>query len=489
LWRWLARDSGTEGLGPGSPELITSTRNRTVAAAARLKKRGIREQRRRFLVEGVQAASEALEAGALESVFHTADAGGRVPEVVRAARQRGLPVGEVSPQVMAHLTSTVTPQGLVGEARFVDVPVDRIPVATGIVPVLCSVRDPGNAGTIVRSADAAGAAGAVFTTASVDVYNGKTVRASAGSLFHLPITRELSPEVAVEAFRGASAQVLAAAADGEVDASEADLARPTALLLGNEAWGLNSEVRKLADYSVRIPIRGRTESLNLAAAATLLLFEAARRREGPSGGFGAVVSAQMHDLRLPLTALKGFAATLADRWDRFEGDTRRELVRAMVLDTERVSAMLSLLGDVARLERGRELEGREEVDLHELAGWAAESFARSPDHPSVEVQGRASAHADPERIRSLLLVLCDGTLWWSQEGAVEIELRQGGSGAEVEVRRAGGPGPEEPEAPFDPSGKGTKAALHLARTVVEAIGGSLTADGGDGVSFRLRLPS
>jgi TrmH family RNA methyltransferase len=425
----------------------------------------------------------------LESVFHTADASGRVPEVVRAARQGGLPVSEVSPQVMSHLTSTVTPQGLVGEARFVDVPVDRIPVEAGIVPVLCSVRDPGNAGTIVRSADAAGAAGMVFTTASVDVYNGKTVRASAGSIFHLPIARELSPGDAVEALRGAGAQVLAAAADGEVNASEADLDRPTALLLGNEAWGLTSEVRKLADVSIRIPIRGRAESLNLAAAATLLLFEAVRRREGPSVGLGAVVSAQMHDLRLPLTALKGFAATLADRWDRFEDATRRELVRAMVLDTERVSAMLSLLGDAARLERGREFEGGEEVDLHQSAQWAAESFARSPDHPPVEVRGRASAHGDPERIRSLLLVLCDGVLWWSQEGTVEIELRDGKPGAEVEVRRTGGPGPEDPEAPFDPSGKGTKAALHLARTIVEAVGGSLTAAGGNGASFRLRLPS
>jgi TrmH family RNA methyltransferase len=469
--------------------VITSTRNRTVAAAARLKKRGIREQRRRFLVEGAQASSEALEAEALESLFHTSDAGGRVPEVIRVARQAEIPVSEVSPQVMAHLTSTVTPQGLVGEARFVDVPVDRIPMESGIVPVLCSVRDPGNAGTILRSADAAGAAGVVFTTASVDVYNGKTVRASAGSLFHLPVARELSPEEAVGALRDAGARVFAAAPDGEIDAYEADLAGPTALLLGNEAWGLTSDVRKLADASIRIPIRGRAESLNLAAAAALLLFEAARRREGTSGGLGALLSAQMHDLRLPLTALKGFAATLADRWDRFEEVTRRELVRAMILDTERVSAMLSLLGDAARMDRGRHLEGRDEVDLREAAQWVAETFAMSPEHPVVEVRGRATAHGDPERVRSLLLVLCDGALWWSQEGAVDIELREDGAEAEAEVRRAGGPGPEDPEAPFEPAGKGTKAALHLARQIVEALGGSLTASGGDGVSFRLRLPS
>jgi TrmH family RNA methyltransferase len=469
--------------------VITSTKNRTVAAAARLKKRGIREQRRRFLVEGAQAAGEALEAGALESVFHTGEGGGRVPEVVEAARRAGVPVSHVSAQVMGFLTSTVTPQGLVGEARFVDVPMAQIPSDAGVVPVLCAVRDPGNAGTILRSADAAGAAGVVFTTASVDVYNGKTVRASAGSLFHLPVAREVSPEEAVETLRGSGAQVLAAAADGEIDVHDADLTRPTALLLGNEAWGLASEVRSLADASVRIPIRGKAESLNLAAAAALLLFEAARGREGRGDGLGPMVSAQMHDLRLPLTALKGFASTLADRWERFEDATRHELVRAMVLDTERVAAMISLLGDAARVDQGRELEGRDQVDLSKAAAWVAETFARSPDHPRVEVAGTATGIGDPERIRAVLLVVCDGALWWGQDGSVEIRLSERGDRAEVEVRRRGGPGPGDPEEPFDPSGKGTKAALRLARDVVEHTGGSLTADGGNGITFRLRLPT
>jgi RNA methyltransferase, TrmH family len=467
--------------------VITSTRNRTVVAAARLKKRGIREQRGLFLVEGAQAAGEALEAGVLESLFVTSDAGGRVPEVVRAAREVGVPVTEVASQVMAHLTSTVTPQGLVGEARFVDVPIDRVPVVKGVVPVLCSVRDPGNAGTILRSADAAGAAGVVFTTGSVDVYNGKTVRASAGSLFHVPVVREVSAEAAVETLREAGATVLAAAADGEIDAHEADLSGPTALLFGNEAWGLGSEVRALADGSIRVPIEGRAESLNLAAAAALLLFEAARRRGG--GGLAAVVSAQMHDLRLPLTALKGFAATLADRWDGLDDATRHELVEAMVLDTERVSAMVSLLGDVARLDRGRPLEGREEVDLNEAGLWVAGTFARSPEHPPVEVEGRGTARNDTERVRSILLMLCDGALWWSQEGPLRIGVRAEGPHAVVDVERGGGPGPEDLDAPFDPAGRGTKAGLDLARRVVVACGGSLTAEGGDGIRFRLRLPS
>jgi RNA methyltransferase, TrmH family len=469
--------------------VITSTRNRAVVSATRLKKRGIREQRGRFLVEGAQAAAEALQAGVLESLFVTSEAGGRVPEVIRSARDSGVAVAEVTPQVMAHLTSTVTPQGLVGEARFVDVPLDRIPVHSGVVPVLCSVRDPGNAGTILRSADAAGAAGVVFTTGSVDVYNGKTVRASAGSLFHLPVVREVSARDVVDALRGAGAVVLAAAADGEIDAYEADLSRPTALLLGNEAWGLTSDVRDLADGSVRVPIRGRAESLNLAAAAALLLFEAARRRSLRARGLGGLVSAQMHDLRLPLTALKGFAATLADRWDAFEDGTRRELVEAMVLDTERVSGMLSLLGDAARLDREGRLEGDDQVDLAEAAAWVAETFARSPEHPAVEVEGRATARGDLERLRSILLVLCDGALWWSQDGTLRIALTGDASEAEVEVRRAGGEGPQDPEAPFDPAGKGTKAALHLARSIVAATGGSLTAEGGDGITFRLRLPA
>jgi RNA methyltransferase, TrmH family len=471
--------------------VITSTQNRRVSAAARLRKRGLRDQDRRFLVEGAQAVGEALDAGAVESVFHIPGSTGRVPEVVDAARRADAEVLEVAPPVMAHLTSAVTPQGVVAVARFVDVAVAELP-GTGLVPVLSSVRDPGNAGTILRSADAAGAAGVVITRDSVDVYNPKAVRASAGSLFHVPVVRDVHPAEAVAALRDGGARVLAAAADGEVSMYHADLAGPTALLLGNEAWGLPAEVRSLADQTVRVPIHGGAESLNLAAAAALLMFESARQREaGPAaGGIGAVVSASVHDVRLPLTALKGFASTLVDRWDVFDDASRREMVQAMVLDVERVSSMVTLLVEAARIDQGRFRAKGERRDVSEAVAAMADLFLRSRDYPDVEASGSAEVAVERDRLQALLLALCDGAMWWGQEGPIEIVIRAEDGGALVDVHRAGTDPPEDDvEAMFDgPAAEGSKIGLYLARRVAEASGGSLSAEGGGGVTFHLRLP-
>jgi RNA methyltransferase, TrmH family len=464
-----------------------------VAAAARLRKRGLREQDRRFLVEGAQAAGEAVAAGAVETVFHVPGSTGRVPEVVEVARGAGVEILEVAPSVMAHLTSAVTPQGLVAVARYVDVHPEDVPV-TGTIPVLCSVRDPGNAGTILRSADAAGAAGIVFTRDSVDVYNPKAVRASAGSLFHLPVARDVEAGDAVEALRGRGARVVAASADAATSMERADLSGPTALLLGNEAWGLPPEVRSLAESEIRVPILGAAESLNLAAAAAVLMFEAARQRatRAPDGGspLGAVVSSSAHDVRLPLTALKGFASTLVDRWDAFDDPSRREMVQGMVLDVERVSSLVTLLVEVARIEEGRFTSGRERRDAAETAAAVAELFGRSRDYPDVVVRGSGPAVVERERLQALLLALCDGALWWGQDGPIEVRIDPDDRGVAVEVHRAGdGPSEEEMGAMFAGPGRGAKIGLHLAQRVAEAAGGALTAEADAGITFRLRLPA
>lgn len=478
--------------------MITSTKNRQVAAAARLKKRGLRERSGAFLVEGAQATAEALAADAVETVFHAPGAGGRTPAVVAEASRAGVSVVAVSDAVMAHLTSAVTPQGIVAVARFVDAGLDDFPRDVAVVPVLCSVRDPGNAGTILRSADAAGASGVVFSAASVDVYNSKTVRASAGSLFHLPVVRDVTVEQAVSALRDRGAQVLAAAADGDADVYDVDLTLPTAILFGNEAWGLEPEVRELADGTVRVPIAGRAESLNLAAAAALILFEAARQRGGAgsrsrpgSGGeLASMLAASAHDMRLPLTAVKGFASTLAERWDDFGDEERRQMVEGMALDTERIAAMVTMVVDAARLEVGRFRTESRRMDLAEGAAWVAGLFSRSANYPTIEVRGGAEASADPERLRAVLLALCDGALWWGREGAVVIEIRPDEGGVAIEVRReVGGPDPEELAAMFEgPEVPGGKVGLHIARRLAEAHGWTLVAEGGNGIRYVLRLP-
>ena len=215
----------------------------------------------------------------------TAEARPRHDELARQAAAQGVPVLAVSGQVMAELAQTVTPQGLLAVCRFIDVPLQRLTAAAPrLVVLLANVRDPGNAGTVLRTADAAGADGVVFSDASVDPYNSKCVRASAGSLFHLPVVAGSPLREAAAALRGAGLRILAAegGAGRELDELEADgaLGRPTAWLFGNEAWGLPADLLALADQAVAVPIYGRAESLNLAAAAAVCLYASARARHG-----------------------------------------------------------------------------------------------------------------------------------------------------------------------------------------------------------------
>jgi TrmH family RNA methyltransferase len=487
------------GAGEGRREqrpnraIISSTSNRHVASAARLKKRALREKEGRFLAEGAQATAEALDAGAVDSVFHVPSPTGTIHPLVSRAEDRGVTVIAVTEQVMVHLTSTVTPQGILSVARFVDVPMEEVPAASVLVPVLYAVRDPGNAGTILRSADAAGADAVVFTDTSVDVYNPKTVRASAGSLFHLPVVREVAAQDAVTVLRERGLQVLAATADAVESVYDIDLTGPTAVLFGNEAWGLPAEARALADRAVHIPIKGKSESLNLAAAAALFLFESVRQREAPasSGGIGPAISASAHDIRSSLVALKGFASTLATMWDRLDDAARRTIVGGLAVDAERTASLVKMLVDAARLEEGVFEPSPERHDVAEEAAWVAEIFAQSKDYPEVRVSGSAMATVDPERLQVLLLTLAAEAMWWGQEGAIEVSVEPAEGGAAIEVRRAVAAfAEEEMEESFATPRRGGKGkiTLWLARGLADAQGARLSWGNEKGIVFRLVLP-
>jgi TrmH family RNA methyltransferase len=226
--------------------------------------------------------AEAISSGArITDLFVTAPARSRHADLVAVAAAAGVPVHVVSGEVMDELAQTVTPQGLLAVCGFVDVPLAAVAAqAPRLVALLANVRDPGNAGTVLRTADAAGAQAVVFADASVDPYNGKCVRASAGSLFHLPVVAGCGLEAAVAAMREAGLRVVAA--DGGAGHSiddpdvQARLAEPTAWMFGNEAWGLPPELVALADEPVAVPIYGRAESLNLATAAAVCLYASAR---------------------------------------------------------------------------------------------------------------------------------------------------------------------------------------------------------------------
>jgi RNA methyltransferase, TrmH family len=258
-------------------------------AARRLTKRALRQRERAFLAEGPQAVSEALATGAgVTGLFVTSPAQTRHADLVAKAENAGVDIQLVSGEVMSELAQTVTPQGLLAVCDFVDVPLATVTEAgPTLVALLANVRDPGNAGTVLRAADAAGADAVIFADASVDIYNGKCVRASAGSLFHLPVVAGVRLPEAVAALKDAGLQVLAAdgRGSGTLDdpRTRASLASPTAWLFGNEAWGLPDDLLTLADESVAVPIYGRAESLNLAAAAAVCLYASAQSLFSPGG--------------------------------------------------------------------------------------------------------------------------------------------------------------------------------------------------------------
>jgi RNA methyltransferase, TrmH family len=268
--------------GPASPGLgYAGVHSSRLKAARRLTKRAFRQRERAFLAEGPQAVAEALGCGArVTDLFATAPARSKHADLVAAALAAGVPVHVVSGEVMGDLAQTVTPQGLLAVCGFVDVPLVTVThPAPALVALLANVRDPGNAGTVLRTADAAGAQAVVFAAASVDPYNGKCVRASAGSLFHLPVVAGARLGEAVAAMRQAGLRVLAA--DGRTGRPlddpgvQARLGEPTAWMFGNEAWGLPPDLVALADEPVAVPIYGKAESLNLAAAAAVCLYASA----------------------------------------------------------------------------------------------------------------------------------------------------------------------------------------------------------------------
>ena len=259
---------------------LLSTRSGRVKEARKLTRRAVRSERRLFLAEGRQAVREALALpGCAREVFAVP---GRHDDLRAAAEAAGVPWLDADEAAVASLSDTVSPQGVVAVCSALDRPLEAVlPDEPSLVVVCADVRDPGNAGTVVRCADAVGAQAVVLTGDAVDVHNGKTVRASVGSVFHLPLALHRDTAEAVAILRGRGFAVLAADGSGETElyADPALLRGPVAWLFGNEAWGLPADLAALADHRVRIPIPGRAESLNLATAAAVCLYatHAARR--------------------------------------------------------------------------------------------------------------------------------------------------------------------------------------------------------------------
>lgn len=259
--------------------MLENPRSPRVRAVAKLTKRSARQETGLFLLEGPQAAREALvyRADTIVEMFATPTAMERHPDLRDRARDCGLEVVFTTEAVLDAMADTVTPQGIVAVARQTPTSVKDVFAGSPRLLAICEeVRDPGNLGTIIRAADATGADAVILTGRTVDPYNPKVVRATTGSLFHLPIVVGVELPAVIERARAAGIRVVAADVGGEdFLASRGLLAEPTAWLFGNEARGLEDEALALVDLSLRLPIYGRAESLNLATAASVCLYETA----------------------------------------------------------------------------------------------------------------------------------------------------------------------------------------------------------------------
>lgn len=273
--------------------MIESPRNARVREVRRLHQKAERVESGLFLLEGPQAVREALSyrPELVTDLYLTPTALERHTDLGDLAFEHELEVQFAAEEAIDAMADTRTPQGVVAVCRQFPASIRTIfepkPAAQAgpdarvapprLVAILEEVRDPGNAGTIIRAADAAGADAVVLTGRAVDLYNPKVVRATTGSLFHLPIAVDVELESALDRARACGMQVLAADVSGDdlTDLDDATLAHPTAWVFGNEARGLTADDLALADRAVRVPIYGLAESMNLSTAASVVLYASA----------------------------------------------------------------------------------------------------------------------------------------------------------------------------------------------------------------------
>lgn len=257
-----------------------------IVNAAKLHRAAARRKANAFLVEGKNSVEAAIATGAARDVFVTEQAADRFAEILTTAGYMGVYTHAITDGAAKSLSDTVTNTGLFAICEPVLWTVGKaLRGRPDLVSVPVETAEPGNAGTLIRVSDAMGADAVVFAGETVDPLNSKVARASAGSLFHLPVARQTNIDDVLGQLRAQGLNILATAADGEVELDNAGelLAQPTAWLFGNEAHGLGEKLLAKADHRVRVPIRGRAESLNLATAASICLYESARTQAAARG--------------------------------------------------------------------------------------------------------------------------------------------------------------------------------------------------------------
>jgi TrmH family RNA methyltransferase len=260
--------------------VINSTKNERIRRYRRLRKKNFRYKERRFLVEGLRAVKEALYSPReIECIICDQRGSEGLEAYADLIRHRDIPCYSVTDEVMTALSTTVTPQGVTAICHMLHMDLaELLDLRPSFLLVANRVRDPGNLGNMVRVADAAGTEGMIICKESVDVYNPKTVRSTAGSIFHLPISIDMDLNEAVHELHESGYTVYAADAHQGTNMWEMEWPDRMALVMGNEAWGMPEEEEALADARVRVPLFGKAESLNVSAASAVLLYEVGKHR-------------------------------------------------------------------------------------------------------------------------------------------------------------------------------------------------------------------
>ena len=257
---------------------VTGLQNPVVKAAAELKQKKYRTQNGLYLAEGLRTAEEAVAYKAVETLFYVATDDERTMRLLENAAAQNIKLVCVSENVMKKIADTETPQGIIAVCKMRQPKLENLLASGKMLLVLDRVGDPGNIGTMLRTADAAGIGGLVLLKGCADIYAPKTVRSSMGSLFHIPVLSGVSEQEFVSAAKKAGYDLLVTCLDGADNLYKADLSGRIAFVMGNEAGGVSESLLEKADKRVYIPMAGRTESLNVAMAAGIVMFEALRRR-------------------------------------------------------------------------------------------------------------------------------------------------------------------------------------------------------------------
>lgn len=256
---------------------LTGLQNPLVKAAAELKQKKYRQQRGEFLAEGLRTAEEAVAFKAAQQIFYTVTEDERTLKLLEQAASMQLKLTCVSEAVMKKIADTETPQGIIAVCRMQEQPLEQLLASGKLLLVLDRVGDPGNIGTMLRTADAAGVGGIILLKGTADIYAPKTVRSSMGSLFHVPVLSGVAEQEFIDNAKKSGYQLLVTALDGADNLYQADLKGRLAFVMGNEAGGVSASLLQQADKRVFIPMRGKAESLNVAMAAGIVMFEAMRR--------------------------------------------------------------------------------------------------------------------------------------------------------------------------------------------------------------------